>query len=70
MFDYTELKKYFDDNGLKQNFISQKTGITEVALSAILTGKRKCSLDEYIALCDFLAVPYGSFVVHKDKKTA
>lgn len=62
MFDYDALRKYFDDNGLKQNFIAQKIGITESALSAILNGKRKCTLDEYIKLCQTLAVPFTAFV--------
>ena len=61
MFDYIALKQYLDDKGLKQKFIAEKTGISETALSAILAGKRKCSLDEYIKLCQFLAVPFMSF---------
>ena len=62
LFDYDALRKYFDDNGLKQNFIAQKIGITESALSAILNGKRKCSLEEYIKICQILAVPFVTFV--------
>ena len=62
MFDYDALRKYFDDNGLKQNFIAQKIGIIESVLSAILNGKRKCSRDEYIKICQILAVPFVTFV--------
>lgn len=62
MFDYEALRKYLEDNGLKQKFISQKTGIAESTLSAILSGKRKCSLDEYITLCQSLSVPFSTFI--------
>ena len=62
LFDYIALKQYLDDKGLKQKFIAEKTGISEAALSSILMDKRKCSLDEYIKLCQFLNVPFMSFI--------
>lgn len=41
------LADYIRDNGIKQAWISRKTGITKNRLSGILTGKSKLTADEY-----------------------
>lgn len=67
MFDYTGLKNYLEENGYKQKFIAAKLDITESALSAILNGKIKCSLETYVNFCRVLEIPFGKFI--KDKKS-
>lgn len=42
---YERLNKYIKDNGIKQTFIAEKTGIPENTLSMILTGKTKLDAD-------------------------
>lgn len=62
MFDYIAFKKYLEDNGLKQRFVAQQVKITDAVLSAILTGRTKCSLENYVTICQTLSLPFGSFI--------
>lgn len=65
MFDYINFKKFLDENGFKQKFIAQKAQITESAMSDILTGRRKCSLEEYVNICQVLKMPFGKFILEQ-----
>ncbi len=38
MFDKDKLKKYLDDNGIKQKYVAKRAGISEEKLSKILSG--------------------------------
>lgn len=67
ILDIVELKKYIEDSGMKQKFISEKTNIPEVSLSLILNGKRKCEVGEYASICGVLRVPLERFVTEKDE---
>ncbi len=62
MFDYIAFKKYLDDNGYKQKFVAQKANINETNFSAIVTGKNKCSLENYVAICQALKLKFGTFI--------
>ena len=62
MFQYWRLKQFIEERGLIQKFVAQKTGIEEVALSNILNGRQKCSLENYVKLCNFFNVPFDSFI--------
>lgn len=42
---YERLNKYLKDNGIKQSFVSEKSGIPENTLSMILNGKIKLDAD-------------------------
>lgn len=53
---------YLEKNGIKRNFLSKKTGITENALSLTFSGKRKMLADEYVKICNALGVSYNAFV--------
>lgn len=70
MFDYTAFKQYLEDNGYKQKFIAQRAGINEAAFSAIVTGKIKCSLENYVGICKALDLPFGSFINAEFKQSA
>lgn len=62
MFQYWRLKQFIEERGLIQKFVAQKTGIEEVALSNILNGRQRCSLENYVKLCNFFNVPFDSFI--------
>lgn len=47
---YEKIKKYMEDNGIKQNYVSEKSGIPENTLSMILNGKRKLDADEAVLI--------------------
>ena len=48
---YERVKKYADENGIKQTIISQRTGIDDSKVSDLLAGKRKLSADEFEFIC-------------------
>ena len=52
---------YLKENGIKQTFLSEKTGLTKHCISFALNGKRKLSIDEYEKICIALNVPYDFF---------
>lgn len=62
MFQYWKLKQYIEERGLIQKFVAQKTGIEEVALSNILNGSQRCSLENYVKLCKFFNVSFELFI--------
>ena len=66
MIDYLAFKQYLDDNGYKQKFVAQKANINEAAFSAIVNGKNKCSLENYISICRALNLPLGVFINDED----
>lgn len=47
---------YIIAHGIKQSYISEKTGITVQKLSAMLSGKRKILADEFLSICKALAI--------------
>ena len=62
ILDIVKLKRYIEQNGIKQKFISEKTSIPEPTLSLILNGKRKCEVGEYASICNALGVEFELFV--------
>lgn len=57
-----EIKKYLEEKGISQTFISKKTGISLPTLNLVLNGKRKLTLDEYSIICGVLAVNTDRFL--------
>lgn len=45
------LGKYMKDNGIKQVFVSEKTGISPQKLGVILKDKQKIEVQEYFKIC-------------------
>lgn len=68
VLDIVKLKKYIDEKGLKQKFISERSNIPEPKLSQILSGKRKCEVGEYANICKALGVEFQLFIVPETKK--
>lgn len=56
------IKEYLVENGIKQSFLSQKTGLSESVISDICIHDRKLDVIEYKKICDALNVPLNYFV--------
>lgn len=54
------IKLYMEKNGIKQTFLSNKTGISPQTISAILNGNRKIEAVEYFKICKALNIPLES----------
>ena len=52
----TYLKQYMKNNRIQQSFLSEKTGITQQTLTAILDGQRKMEVAEYFDICAAMGV--------------
>lgn len=57
-----EIKKYLDDKGISQAYLSRKTKIPSDKLNLSLNGKRKLTLDEYATICWALGVNTDKFL--------
>ena len=53
---------FIRENGIKQSFICEKTGMKPQAVSAIMNLKRNIEVDEYCSICSALNVPLSYFV--------
>ena len=67
MFDRNALKQMIEEKGYKQKVIAEKAEITERQLSLILSGKRKCDVEEYVRICAVLGVPMATFIIENTK---
>lgn len=59
---YQKVSKYINDNGIKQKFVSEKTGIPENVLSMILNGKRGMTADEFVEIVIALNTDANKFI--------
>lgn len=59
---YSKIKNFIERNGIVQKMISEKTGLSEVAICELLNGKRKIEINEYLAICKALNVHYSFFI--------
>ncbi len=66
MKTYEKVNNYLLEKGIKQKFISEKTGIAENILSAMLNGKRKMYADEFIKIIEVLGVDANFFINSKE----
>lgn len=55
------IREYLISHGIKQTFISKQCEWTKQKTSAIMTGKKKITVEEYGYLCDAIGVPYDYF---------
>lgn len=65
MINGLRIKKYIDDKGIKQTFLSEKSGIPPVTLNQILNDNRRLEVNEYAHICMSLNLPLDFF---KDEK--
>jgi len=63
----SKVAQYLEEQGIKQSWLAQKTGLTDNMISGILNGKRKMTADEFVRICkaigknpnDFMEVDNG-----------
>lgn len=58
---YQRIADYMRSHGVTQAHICRETGLGTNAVSSILKGERKISVEEYIAICDALGVQLDHF---------
>lgn len=56
-----KIREYLIENGIKQAYISEKTGISPNILSAMLNGNRRILAVEYFKICAALNVQLDFF---------
>lgn len=57
----SDIKKFLEENGIKQAFVSEKTGIPPSILNMMLNDNRKIEANEYMRICDAIGVPLDHF---------
>lgn len=55
------LKVYVAENGIKQVYIAQKTGLTPDTVSRMLNGSRRILADEFLLICNALNIDPNIF---------
>lgn len=56
------IKNYLKDNGIKQTFLAEKTGLTNSKISDICINDRKIDVVEYYKICKALNLPLEYFL--------
>ena len=56
------IKRYLNENGIKQSYLAEKIGMSAPTLSALLNGKRSFEIEEYINICNALKLPFDFFM--------
>lgn len=50
------LKDYMKENGIKQVFVSEKTGMSPQVLGQLLNGQRKIEVSEFFKICEAIGL--------------
>lgn len=61
---YEHVRAAIDDSGIKRCFLADKIGLTEPKLSATLNGKRKMSVDEFLAISKVLGKSANELIAY------
>lgn len=56
------IKNYLKDNGIKQTFLAEKTGLTNSKISDICINDRKIDVVDYYKICKALNLPLEYFL--------
>lgn len=56
------IKEYLKENGIKQAFLVEKTGLTNCQISDICNNDRKLDCVEYYKICKALSLPLNYFM--------
>jgi transcriptional regulator with XRE-family HTH domain len=59
------IKNYLIENGIKQTFLAEKTGLSTMVISDICNKDRKIDVVEYEAICSALNVPLDKFLTEE-----
>ena len=60
------IKEYLISNGIKQTFLAEKTGLSQMVISDICNKDRKIDVVEYYKICKALGVPFETFLEEKE----
>jgi transcriptional regulator with XRE-family HTH domain len=63
------IAEYIKNKGIKQTFISQKTGIDDSSLSAKLNGKTKLTVDDIELICGAIGCSPSQFLIARAPAT-
>lgn len=66
---FAQLRNYIEQNGLRLNFIAEKSGIQEKKFYRLINGKQTMSVEEYEQICKGLSVDPGYFFRKKFLET-
>lgn len=58
---YQKIAEYIEDIGINKAAIARKIGMEKQSFYQCLSGDRKISADEYVAICAALQVPLDRF---------
>ena len=56
------VREYIVEKDLSQKIIAENMNTSEARLSLMLTGKRRMTVDDYIAICKAISVPPTRFL--------
>lgn len=56
------VREYIIEKNLSQKIIAENMNISESRVSLMLTGKRRMTVDDYIAICKAISVPPTRFL--------
>lgn len=56
------IKKYLEENNIKQNWLSEKINIASSKLNEVLNGKRKLTVEEFEKIIGALDVEANTFI--------
>lgn len=57
-----KIKKYLEEHGITQMWLSQNTGIAQEKISNIVNGKRRVTADELLSICSVLNISADLFL--------
>ena len=58
----SKIAQYLEEQGIKQSWLAQKTGLTDNMISGILNGKRKMTADEFVRICKAIGKSPNDFM--------
>ena len=67
MLIYEKVRRYIDDQGIKQVAVAEKAGISKTTFNAIMNGKRTMYADDLRSICIALNVSPELFIEVKCK---
>lgn len=63
-----KIKEYLSENGIKQTFLAEKTGLSDSIISDICIHDRKIDCIEYYRICKALNVPLEFFMPSEEQE--
>ena len=57
-----KIKEYISQKGLKLGAVAERAGIPLNTFSAMVNGKRRITVEEYVSICSALDVPFETFI--------